>query len=204
MSLLQLNKSHSTAMSLEITFQKASLDHKVHVLKWLEEPHIKEFWDNSPEHREDILIFMKGRAESSPYLNGIFDYWIGFVYDEPYCLLMTSEILPNQSDVPEVWKAHLSNSGKTFSIDFMIGNKKYLGKGLASPTLVAFTKFIQEAIDPKVDTFFIDPADSNPRAKYVYEKSGFNNVATFFRDFEGKKKVKHFLLVKTCPSQNLT
>jgi RimJ/RimL family protein N-acetyltransferase len=182
--------------SLKISFKKASLDHKKYVLQWLEEAHIKEFWDSSPEHREDILIFMQGRKEPSPYWNGMFDYWIGLINEEPYCLLMTSEILPTQSDLPEIWKAHLSNTGRTFSIDFMIGNTKYLGQKLGGPTLEAFTQFIQQKVDPAVDTFFIDPAASNPRAQHVYEKGGFKTVATFYRDSGEEKNVKHFLMVK--------
>lgn len=184
------------ASSLNIKFQEASLDHRGYVLQWLEEPHVKEFWDNSPEHREDILLFMKGRKEPSPYWDGIFDYWIGLINDEPYCLLMTSEILLSQSDLPAVWRTHLSKVGRTYSIDFMIGNRKYLGHGLGGPTLEDFTQFIREAVDPSIDTFFIDPADSNPRAKHVYEKGGFKRVATFYRDFQDEKNVKHYLMVK--------
>lgn len=185
-----------SAKNLEIKFKRASVEYKQNVLRWLKEPHVKEFWDNSPEHRDDILIFMKGRKEPSPYWNGIFDYWIGFVNDEPYCLLMTSEIKPAQSDLPTVWKTYLSKSGRTFSIDFMIGNREYLGRGLGGPTLEAFTKFIQEVIDRSIDTFFIDPADSNPKAKHVYEKGGFKVVATFYRDCGEEKNVKHYLMIK--------
>jgi RimJ/RimL family protein N-acetyltransferase len=182
---------------LRIKFKKASLEYKEDVLEWLKEPHVIEFWDNSPAHREDILIFMNGRKEQTPYWNGIFDYWIGLIDNEPYCLLMTSEILPLQDDLLEVWKAHLSKTGRTYSIDFMIGNKKYLGLGFGSLTLEAFTTFISEEVDPAVDTFFIDPADTNPRAKHVYEKAGFKNVATFYCDFHDKKDVKQFLMVKS-------
>ncbi|MBM3192099.1 MAG: hypothetical protein FJZ63_05570 [Chlamydiae bacterium] len=63
--------------SLDLTFQKASLDHLEHILQWLEEPHVREFWDNSLEHKEDIVVFMKGRKATSPYWDGIFDYWVG-------------------------------------------------------------------------------------------------------------------------------
>lgn len=183
-----------------VAFKKASPEHREVVLNWLSEPHIKEFWDTSPEHRDDILIFMQGRKEPSPYWNGMFDYWIGSINGEPYCLLMTSEILSSQTDLPEGWRDYLSKAGKTFSIDFMIGNKKYLGKGLGGITLERFTQFIHEAIDSAVDTFFIDPADSNPRAKHVYEKGGFKTVATFYRDFQDAKNVKHFLMVKKMKS----
>lgn len=187
-------------MNLEIHFQKASVNCYEKVLQWLEEPHVKEFWDNSLEHKKDILIFMKGRNEPSTYCDGIFDYWIGFIHDEPYCLLMTSEILSTESDLSELWREHLSKSGRTFSIDFMIGNKKYLGCGLGGLTLKAFTQFIHDD-DPSIDTFFIDPADTNSKAKRVYEKGGFTTVGMFHRDFGDKKNVKHFLMVKCMLNQ---
>ena len=179
-----------------IKFQKTTLRYSQEVLQWLSQPHVQKFWDNSPEHRQDILIFMKGRSESSPYWNGIFDYWIGTMDGEPYCLLMTSEILPDQPDVSDLWKAHLSKTGRTFSIDFMIGNPKFLGKGFGGPTLEAFTKFIQENIDLSIDTFLIDPAASNLRAKHAYENAGFTIVGTFYRDCREEKNAKHFLMVK--------
>lgn len=184
-----------------IKFQKATLRYSQNVLEWLAEPHVQEFWDNSPEHSRDILIFMKGRSEPSPYWNGMFDYWIGTIDDEPYCLVMTSEVLPDQSDLSDLWKTHLSKTGRTFSIDFMIGNRKFLGKGLGGPTLHTFTRFIQENVDPSIDTFLIDPAESNPRAKHVYEQGGFTTVATFYRDCGEEKNVKHFLMVKHMPEK---
>ena len=174
-------------------FQKASIEFYNQVLQWLEEPHVKEFWDNSSEHKKDIFIFMNGRNEPSPYFGGIFDYWIGFIHDEPFCLLMTSEIL--STDIPELWNEHLSKSGRTFTIDFMIGNKKFLGRGLGGITLEAFTKFVYDR-DPSIDTFFIDPAETNPRAKHVYEKGGFKTVGTFLQDFGNNRNIRHFLMIK--------
>lgn len=76
---------------------------------------------------------------------------------------------------------HLSKTGKTASIDFMIGNKCYIGKGYASPALEAFTNFFRKKVNPEVDTFIIDPAETNPRAKHVYEKAGFLTVGEFLR-----------------------
>lgn len=181
-------------------FQPISQNYYSQVIEWLDEPHIKEFWDNSPELRQDILIFMNGRKEPSPYVNGIFDYWIGFEGHEPYCLVMTSEIFSTESELTDLWRSHLSKSGRTFSVDFMIGNKKYLHRGLGSATLKAFIKYIHNS-DPLIDTFFIDPSETNPRAKYVYEKSGFETVGTFLRDFEGKKDVKHILMVLHCKNE---
>ena len=55
----------------------------------------------------------------------------------------------------------MSKSGHTITLDFGIGNKNFLGKGLASSTLEAFIKFYHKHIDPLSDTFFIDPDENN-------------------------------------------
>jgi len=180
---------------MNIQFEKATLAHKDTIFEWLDKPHVKEFWDNSPEHREDILNFMEGREERSSYFDGIFTYWVGSINGEPYSLLMTSEVIP-APDLPKEWIPFLSKTGKTLSIDFMIGNEKFFGKGLASPTLRAFTQFIKLNVDPAVDMFIIDPAETNPRAEHVYEKAGFKTVAEFLRDDGYFKGIKHFLMIK--------
>jgi len=179
-----------------LKFEKAQLKYLSEVTLWLDQPHVQEFWDNSPEHKQDILIFMTGRKDVSPYFEGIFDYWIGSINNEPFCLLMTSEISIHASDLSYLWKSHLSTSGKTCSLDFMIGNLKFLGKGLGGITLDAFCKFMQKENDQQIDTFIIDPAESNFKAKHVYEKGGFRVVGDFYRDFGLEKNVKHLLMVK--------
>lgn len=56
-------------------------------------------------------------------------------------------------DIPQLWRTHLSKIGKTWSIDFMIGNKSYVGRELAAPSLESFTKFVHEKVDSRVDIF---------------------------------------------------
>lgn len=179
-----------------ITFEKASLRHKESVFEWLETPHVKEFWDNSQNHKDDIVIFMNGRKEPSPYFDGICHYWIGLINNDPYCLVVTTEVLATKTTLSDLWKSNLSKKGRTFTIDFMIGNQKYFSKGLAVPTLEAFTSFVQTKIDPSIDTFFIDPEERNKRAKHVYEKAGFRCIGDFHRDWHDAKNVRHFFMVK--------
>ncbi len=179
-----------------ITFEKASTKHRENVFKWLDAPHVKEFWDNSQSHKDDILIFMNGRKEPSPYFDGICHYWIGLINNDPYCLVVTTEVLPTETSLSDLWRSNLSKKGRTFTIDFMIGNQKYFSKGLAVPTLEAFTSFIQTKINPSIDTFFIDPEERNKRAKHVYEKAGFHCVGDFYRDWHDEKNVRHFFMVK--------
>ncbi len=181
--------------SPNINFEQANILHQSTILKWLDAPHVKAFWDNTPEHRDDIIIFINGRKEPSPYADGIFTYWVGSIENDPYCLLMTSEML-DEPDLPQYYREHLSKTGKTYGIDFMIGSEKHFGKGLAAPTLKAFMQYLHEHHDKSIDRFMIDPAQTNPRAKHVYEKAGFHVVCEFISTQGSFEGVKHFLLIK--------
>lgn len=184
---------------MQFHFEKVQSQHEKIIFEWLAEPHMQEFWDNSQEHKDDILNFIHGRKEPSNYFNGIFTYWIGSVDGEPFCFILTAK---EQFDdkLPELWKAFLSKTGNTYSMDFGIGNKAYIGKGLAHLALANFMDSFRENVDPKANTFFIDPDSDNPRAKHVYEKAGFKEVGEFkgsisYWEFSGEKSylmIKHF------------
>lgn len=164
---------------MNIHFKKATLDQKDTIFGWLDEPHMQEFWDNSPEHREDILNFMDGRVTPSSYHGGLFDYWVGSIDGKPYCLVMTHEEHAGDEQAPEPFKPYLSDPGETYSLDFGIGNPDFVGKGLAAPTLKAFMDFLAQDIDPRTKRFLIDPGTNNPRAVHVYQKAGFKIVSKF-------------------------
>lgn len=166
---------------MDITFEKATWAHKETIFDWLAEPHMQEFWDNSPEHKDDIINFMNGRKEASNYFDGIFTYWIGLIDHEPFCFILSAQEHLDRT-APLIIHQHISKTGTTYCLDFGIGNKKYLNKGLAAPTLKAFTSFFKINVDPKVDTFFIDPDYNNPRAQHVYEKAGFVSVGEFIQE----------------------
>lgn len=163
---------------MNITFEKAALKHQDTIFSWLAEPHMQEFWDNSQEHKEDIVSFIHDRKIPSNYFKGRFSYWIGSIDKQPFSFILTDEVLVDE-DCPEIWRANLSKHGKTICLDFGIGNPDFIGKGLASVTLKAFTDFFREQVDTRVDTFFIDPDVNNLRAIHVYEQAGFELVGEF-------------------------
>lgn len=106
----------------KITFTKATLEHQYIIFSWLNEPHVKAFWDNSEAHRDDILNFIKDHKQT--YFDGISTYWIGQIDNQPYCLLITSEYLDDE-DLAQLHQENLSKTGKTFGIDFTIGSKVF-------------------------------------------------------------------------------
>jgi hypothetical protein len=164
---------------MNISFKKVAVEHTDVIFDWLAKPHMIEFWDNSQEHKDDIMRFINAEKRSALYYEGIFNYWIGLSDDIPYSFLLTSEMYSNQNDISKLHRKHLSITGKTITIDFGIGNEDFLGKGLAAITLESFIGFYHDNFDQLADTFFIDPDKNNPRAEHVYRKAGFEKVGEF-------------------------
>jgi hypothetical protein len=43
----------------KIKFDKAPISYIDTIFSWLAEPHMVEFWDNSQEHKDDVLNFIQ-------------------------------------------------------------------------------------------------------------------------------------------------
>ncbi len=184
-----------------LTFTKLTAAHKDTVLSWLTEPHVQEFWDTSTAHKNDILNFLEDRKTPSPYAQGRFVYWIGFQDDIPFSFIMTIQEFPDEPRAP-LKEAHISKTGSTYALDYMIGSPTHVGTGLGASTLAAFLDFFKTHIDTTADTFWIDPEAANTKARHVYEKAGFIYKGDFINDFitPGEMRVPgkptHFLVKK--------
>ena len=144
---------------------------------------------------------MSGRKEPSNYCDGKYIYWVALDSGKPYAMLMTiCETI--KDDIGELKLSHLSKTGHTYGLDYMIGCAEHIGKGYGAKTLIEFVDFFRESFDKKADTFMIDPAADNPRAKCVYEKAGFKHVADFVMggNCSGSGKTHHLLIKKFAPA----
>ncbi len=189
---------------MKIHFEKVTGAHLDTIFSWLPQPHIMEFWDNTEAHKNDIVSFAQGRKTPSSYAGGGYLYWIAYLEDEPFAMLMTIQET-YQEDIGQEKLKRLSKTGHTYGLDYMIGNPKFFGKGYGSQTLSDFIDYFREIVDPKADTFIIDPASDNPKAKHVYMKAGFKHVCDFMMegDVSGAGKVHHLLLKKFDPKVSI-
>jgi hypothetical protein len=89
---------------MNIHFEKANKTHIDTIFNWLAEPHIMEFWDNSQEHKDDILNFINGKKQT--YFYGTSKYWVGFIDNEPYSFLL-SDIFQSDQDISEIHRKNL-------------------------------------------------------------------------------------------------
>lgn len=180
---------------MNIHFENANLSHIDCIFDWLAKPYIQEFWDNTQAHKDDILNFVHGRTEPSSYADGKYVYWIASCDGHPFAMIMTIQETPEE-DINEIKLANLSKTGHSYSMDYMIGDKAYFGKGYGARTLIEFVDFFTKKVDLKADTFLIDPACDNPRAKHVYMNAGFEYIGDFIMsgDVSGAGKLHHLLI----------
>lgn len=181
---------------MKLLFEKISLRHIDIIFSWLAEPFVREFWDNTQAHKDDIMNFVEGRKTPSNYGSGKYVYWLTSFDNIPFAMFMTFQESYRDS-IEQEKIACLSRTGNTYSLDYMIGNSNFLGKGYGAKTLIKFIDYFRKNIDPKADTFLIDPASDNPRAKHVYMKAGFEHIADFIRGGDDCSTGKpHHLLIK--------
>jgi len=134
------------------TFASATSSQRTLIHRWLEQMHIKE-WIHGIGLQNTINgleKFFQGKSRTT--------YWIGYDQEIPFAFLITS---PEREDA--------------ITLDFFICDVKYLGKGLAVPTIREFllSQF------PKVKRVLLDPEATNVRAIHVYKKVGFKIIGEF-------------------------
>lgn len=180
-----------------IQFTQANSKHTDIIFAWLQEPFVQEFWDNTQAHKDDILNFINGRKEPSDYANGEYVYWIASADDIPFAMIMSIQET-NPAEIEKIRADHLSKTGNTYTLEYMIGNKDFFGKGYGAKTLNQFVHYFNKEIDPNADTFFIDPSVNNPRAIRVYEKAGFKNLDEYTQTGPGSGygKPHYFMVMK--------
>lgn len=167
-----------------ITFRLATLEDQSMIKEWWTKPHVMEFWDNSPEMWQNVENYFQGKKE-------LFDYWIGSYDQEPFALLMTSELEKSLSN-DDPYAKWVEPEGLTITIDFMIGNENFFGKKLSHITLNKFAHFMKEI--QGATAVIIDPAATNQRAVHVYQKAGFEIVDTFDRNKGYFSGIKHYMM----------
>lgn len=154
---------------LKIGFQPLT-DHDLPALhRWLNTPHVLEWWDNPGPSYEQVVekyaprIREEQRVECYTMLCGGEE--IGFI--QAYDVEVGSEYAP-----------YVPDPRHAMGVDLFIGEKTYLHRGLGSRVLC---HFVREVIFERrgADTCVIDPSVRNRIAIRAYEKAGFQHVATF-------------------------
>ncbi|MBS0629940.1 MAG: GNAT family N-acetyltransferase [Verrucomicrobia bacterium] len=166
-------------------FKLVNQSQRALVHSWLSLPHVTKWFygqglQNTLTHLDD---FLKGAS--------IAQYWIAYNRGHPFAFLITSRVEKPHDELSK-W---CSEEGEAITLDMLIGDENYLGKGLA-------VKVIQEFLQnqfPYVDEVLIDPESTNERAIHVYQKAGFNILGTFIPSHSPHPHLMMRLEMKTRP-----
>lgn len=159
-------------MSMTITFQPLQELHFPLLLKWLEKPHVKAWWDPEVRWTPELI---KEKYES--YVQGYkleqgikkpLQTYVIYVDDSPigYIQLYNGHDFPREDSLDE-FPASLA------SLDIFIGEEDFLGKELGSRII---KQFLSEYVDPYYNPCFVDPDTTNIKAIRAYEKAGFKKI----------------------------
>jgi len=176
---------------MQITFEPLSTKHFSLLLKWLEAPHVKTWWDKDIDWSPELIqkkysTYVKGykleggkRKEISSYIICANHNPIGYIqvynaYDFPRT--------PPLTELPTNLAA----------FDIFIGETDYLGKGIGSGALKIF---MDDICDKKYTHIFADPDIQNIAAIKAYEKAGFIAFPIFNQtnEFKGAPAQRSYL-----------
>lgn len=163
-------------MSPLITFKPLAQSDLPLLLKWLETPHVKAWWDQEVVWtpaliEEKYLHYTKGFKRLT-----LKD---GTVIEKPmHAFIICVNEVPigyiqyyNKHDFPPeqgYGTEDLPQSCAAF--DMYVGESAYIGRGLGSEILTLFTEIV---IPPTYETIFVDPDTANHAAVRAYKKAGF-------------------------------
>lgn len=153
-------------------FKLLTKDHEALVKKWLQQDYVAEFWHGTglESTYKSIASFIDGKET-------LFTLWIAYDNATPFGYLMTSKV---DFSKDYLYAKYLTPTSKAITLDLLIGNTSYLGKGLGHQMIKEL--LLQKFSD--VTDVFIDPGVNNPKAIHVYEKAGFQKLEEFIPEWD--------------------
>jgi ribosomal protein S18 acetylase RimI-like enzyme len=157
---------------MTITFEPLHKSHFTLLLKWLEAPHVKKWWDQDVTYTMELV-----REKYSSYIKG---YKLvdghqrpiqGFIIHNNQNPIGYIQIY-NAYDFPRS-KTLLGLSSNLGAFDIFIGEKEVLGQGLGSKAIIEFFKLYGS----QYSHIFAGPNSNNVAAIKCYEKAGFKMVS---------------------------
>lgn len=157
--------------SFKLKFSPVESKYEKLVLEWFGKEHVNEWFhgEGLQNSINSLKKFIRNEKTDS-------DLWLAFCNNEPFGHLITSIVDETQiEDINCPFAKWIEPGKKMITLDLLIGNEKYLGKGLA-------TRMIREFISdkfPDAQVIFIDPELTNEKAIHVYERAGFEKLDEF-------------------------
>ncbi len=147
-------------------FKPVARENKALVQRWLKAPHVSKWFYG--KGLENTLRYLDDFLEGVP---SSYDYWLAFEKEVPFAFFMTSWVKKPEDELSHYCKL----DGEAITLDFLIGDSKYLGRGLSR---LLIGEFLLSQFSG-ISEVLMDPECSNTHAIHVYQKVGFQIVEEF-------------------------
>ena len=163
----------------KITFKNLTEADMPLMHKWLNAPHVRQWWEvdgkRNPDYEGVIKNYIPCILGSDPT-----KCYIAIYNKMPIAFIQSGRLKDNQQ-----YQEAVGLGGDIVGIDIFIGEEEYLHKGLGSLIIKAFLKNIVFKVYD-VDVCSIDPEPENKIAIRAYEKAGFCHIKTNWSPIEKK------------------
>ncbi|GHG21287.1 hypothetical protein CBQ26_08595 [Deinococcus indicus] len=161
-----------------ITFHPLSPADVPRLTRWLQEEHVRAFWDDGERDETAVYAHYFRPGRDVP----------GFLFHvdgQPTGFLQVQQVKPGHP-----FMAWAAPQGDTWGLDLLIGAPEEVGQGLAAQVIGAFVTW-WAAQHPGLRRLLIDPDKSHTRAVRAYQKAGFQTCGAL-ADAEGRRLILHF------------
>lgn len=152
--------------TVDVSFVPVQPEHFPLLHRWLNEPHMQEWWGDPDEELGFIRDMVEGRDSTRPFLIAMDHVPVGYIQ---YWFISHHQNEQWIKDHP--WLTELP--AETIGVDLSIGHPEKLSQGIGSAALAAFVATLREQGYASV---IIDPDRNNARAVRAYTKAGFRPV----------------------------
>lgn len=132
--------------------------------RWLERPHMREWWGEPETELGQIRGMVEGSDPTRPFIFHVDGRPLGYIQ-----AWNVDDALAGGYDAEAPWLNNLPRDA--VGVDLSIGEEKLLSRGIGSAVL---REFVALLIAEGHETIVIDPDESNKRAVRAYEKVGFS------------------------------
>jgi aminoglycoside 6'-N-acetyltransferase len=134
--------------------------------RWLEMPHMREWWGDPETELGHIRDMIEGRDTTRPFIFSVDGEPVGYIQ------FWSIGHHQNASWIAEhPWLAELPSDA--IGVDLSIGEPGKLSQGIGSAVLREFAEYL---VSRGYRTIIIDPDPANGRAVRAYEKAGFRAI----------------------------
>ena len=134
--------------------------------RWLEEPHVRDWWGEPDEELALIRAMVEGEDSTRPYMIQFEGHPIGYAQ-----YWQVGELQTDDWTEDHPWLAVFP--ADAVGMDICIGDDRFVAKGVGPAVIRAFVRRLQAG---GLATIIADPDPENSRAVRAFEKAGFRPV----------------------------